>query len=334
MPASSGRSAGNCTRRSETICPVGVEEVETTAIVRSGRHLSRFFGSVAFRMSKPRYRSVRPSVILVEPSKGWCVIFRSEITAPPFCARPVWSRPMTCLPSMRAALAMVAATVTEPVPPMPIRCTLKPSESSTLDCGSGSSRSKVGMRPLDFLRAPLSTATAFGVTVRNDGQKPLTQEKSLLQDDWWMRVLRPNSVATGSTLMQLDLTPQSPQPSQTRSLMTVTCGGSSALPRLRARRSSAAHSWSCSSTVVPGVPASTRWASVRRSRCQASVPPGSAGSVSGWSLVTMTFFTPLASRSATIWLTGCAPLSSWPPVIEVCALRSTLKVMLALVDAA
>ena len=57
-----------------------------------------------------------------------------------------------------------------------------------------------------------------------------------------MRVLRPNSVGTGSTLMQFDFCPQSPHPSQTRSLITMTSAGSSALPRLRARRNSAAHS--------------------------------------------------------------------------------------------
>ena len=57
---------------------------------------------------------------LFEPLYGAWVILMSEITAPPFWARPVWSRPMTCLPSRRAALAMVATTVTEPVPPMPM----------------------------------------------------------------------------------------------------------------------------------------------------------------------------------------------------------------------
>ena len=46
---------------------------------------------------------------------GSFVILMSEMTAPPFCAKPVWSRPITCLPSSRAALAMVATTVTEPV---------------------------------------------------------------------------------------------------------------------------------------------------------------------------------------------------------------------------
>ena len=192
------------------------------------------------------------------------------------------------------------------------------------------------MRPFFFFfgASPAAGGSGLGVMVRNDGQKPLTQEKSLLHDDWWMRVLRPNSVCTGSTLMQLDLTPQSPQPSQTRSLMTMTSAGSSALPRLRARRNSAAHSWSCTSTVVPGVAASARCASSRRSRCQASVPPGRLPLiVSGRSLVTMTFLTPLASSSDTMFATGSSPMISWPPVIEVCALRSTLKVMLASVPA-
>ena len=36
-------------------------------------------------------------------------------------------------------------------------------------------------------------------TVTNDGQKPLTQEKSLLQLDWSMVRLRPHSVSSGCT---------------------------------------------------------------------------------------------------------------------------------------
>src|SRR3546814_1829410 len=58
------------------------------------------------------------------------------------------------------------------------------------------------------------------------GQKPFTQEKSLLQDDWSMARLRPNSVSTGTTETQLDCTEQSPQPSQTSSLMKARFGGS------------------------------------------------------------------------------------------------------------
>ena len=81
-------------------------------------------------------------------------------------------------------------------------------------------------------------------TVTNDGQKPFTQEKSLLQLDWSMVRLRPNSVSSGCTDTQFDCTPQSPQPSQTSSLMMTRLSGSGNRPRLRRRRFSAAQVWS------------------------------------------------------------------------------------------
>ncbi len=56
--------------------------------------------------------------------------------------------------------------------------------------------------------------------------------------------LRPNSVSTGATDTQFDWMPQSPQPSQTSSLMTTRLGGSGNLPRFLLRRFSAAHVWS------------------------------------------------------------------------------------------
>ena len=62
----------------------------------------------------------------------------------------------------------------------------------------------------------------------------------MLQFDWSIARLRPNSVSFGSTEMQFDCTEQSPQPSQTRSLMNTRRGGSSIRPRLRRRRFSAA----------------------------------------------------------------------------------------------
>src|SRR5690606_41759000 len=88
-----------------------------------------------------------------------------------------------------------------------------------------------------FRRPPPSTVTKLG-------QKPLTQEKSLLQLDWSMTRLRPNSVSSGFTETQLETTPQSPQPSQTRSLMKTRFAGSGKVPRLRRRRFSAAQVWS------------------------------------------------------------------------------------------
>jgi hypothetical protein len=76
------------------------------------------------------------------------------------------------------------------------------------------------------------------------GQKPLRQEKSRLQVFWLILRLRPNSVSAGSTDRQLLCTEQSPQPSQTSSLMTTRLSGVASLPRLRRRRFSVAQTWS------------------------------------------------------------------------------------------
>ena len=58
----------------------------------------------------------------------------------------------------------------------------------------------------------------------------------MLQADWSMARLRPNSVSSGSTDRQFDFTEQSPQPSHTRSLMNTRLSGSASVPRLRRRR--------------------------------------------------------------------------------------------------
>ena len=81
-------------------------------------------------------------------------------------------------------------------------------------------------------------------TVTKLGQKPLMQLVSLLQVLWLMVRLRPNSVSSGSTDRQLDLTLQSPQPSHTRSLIMTRTAGSTMVPRLRRRRFSVAQVWS------------------------------------------------------------------------------------------
>ena len=59
-----------------------------------------------------------------------------------------------------------------------------------------------------------------------------------------MRRLRPNSVSSGITDRQFDWMLQSPQPSQTSSLITTRLSGASMVPRLRLRCSSAAQVWS------------------------------------------------------------------------------------------
>src|ERR1700761_1407407 len=105
---------------------------------------------------------------------------------------------------MLAAVASIWATVTTPVPPMPVIRTENRSRSTV---GTGSD-SDVASSAGGVLLMP---AEPPGTTVRNDGQSPSRQEKSLLQDGWWIRVLRPYSVATGCTDTQLDFSPQSPQ---------------------------------------------------------------------------------------------------------------------------
>src|SRR5437868_13613202 len=83
---------------------------------------------------------------------------------------------------------------------------------------------------------PLPFFNCAPCTVTKDGQKPFTQEKSLLQLDWSMVRLRPNSVSSGCTETQLLCTPQSPQPSQTSSLMMTRLSGSGNVPRSEERR--------------------------------------------------------------------------------------------------
>ena len=131
--------------------------------------------------------------------------------------------------------------VTTPVPPMPVISTPYGLSVSAGRVGAaGNSGSVVAaLAPVVFplRRLPPSTVT-------NDGQKPFRHEKSLLQDDWSMARLEPNSVATGVTERQFDWVEQSPQPSHTAWLISTRLAGSGKVPRLRRRRFSAAQVWS------------------------------------------------------------------------------------------
>lgn len=80
--------------------------------------------------------------------------------------------------------------------------------------------------------------------VTKDGQKPLRQERSVLQEDGATRRLRPYSVSIGSIATQLDWAVQSPQFSQTRGLMSTVVSAAGSVPRLRLRRFSVAQTWS------------------------------------------------------------------------------------------
>ena len=158
------------------------------------------------------------------------------MTGPNFCAKPIKSSTDAPLPSRLAAIAINWPTVTTPVPPTPVT-TISHGVSSVGCSGAGRdllSRSNAASpRCAPFFRLAPSTVTKLG-------QKPFRQVKSLLHVLRLIFRLRPNSVSNGSTLRQLDSTEQSPQPSQTKGLITANRLGSSILPRLRRRRFSVA----------------------------------------------------------------------------------------------
>ena len=209
-------------------------------------------------------------------------------------------------------------TVMTPVPPMPEKRTVNASAGT---CGTGSGRPAPGspLVPADG-RACLAPSGST-VTVANAGQSPRRHDMSKLQLVWWMRVLRPYAVSTGCTDRQLLLSPQSPHPSHTRSLMTTRKPGLATMPRLRSRRSSAAQRWSWTSTVTPGTAASSTWLSISRVRSRTSTrpaarePKSASSHLPGSSDVTTIRATPSSSSDWTTSGTAIWPCGSWPPVI-------------------
>mmetsp|Transcript_13632 Transcript_13632/g.44451 ORF Transcript_13632/g.44451 Transcript_13632/m.44451 type:complete len:225 (+) Transcript_13632:520-1194(+) len=174
---------------------------------------------------------------------------RCDVTGPFFWARPVTSSVATATPSIRAAAPRMALVVVTPSPPTPATRTLRflvmgPSARSARSASTAPSTA--AQTSSDAFRTRGGATPFFPVVSiqAKEGQKPLTQEKSLLQRDWLILRFSPNAVSTGSTAMQDDWTEQSPQPSQTASLMKRRFGGSGARPRRRFRRFSAAQAWS------------------------------------------------------------------------------------------
>ncbi|MNK68905.1 hypothetical protein D3C87_882840 [compost metagenome] len=149
------------------------------------------------------------------------------------------SSTVTPLPSMCAAAPSSAPIVTTPVPPTPAITTRYAAPAAMPAALGWGASSSAGTPPAS---AGLRSTAPSAVTKL--GQKPSTQEKSLLHDDWLMRRFVPSGVSSGSTDRQLDFTEQSPQPSHTASLMKARRGGSGYSPRLRRRRFSVAQVWS------------------------------------------------------------------------------------------
>ncbi len=147
--------------------------VLATATVRSGWKRFRLSADTAASRSKAMHRSASPAAILLETtSTGWSLMMKLDSTAPPFCARPVWSRCTAYLPSMAAAVTSSASTVTTPVPPMPISMVLYGRSHVTLSAGSGRSAPISPAVP----RRLAGPASGPRVTVMNAGQSPCRQE--------------------------------------------------------------------------------------------------------------------------------------------------------------
>ena len=101
--------------------PVMVWWVLTTACEVPGSRRASASALALTTRSQPSSRLAPPapsrtacSASGVAPSRTWLM------TAPPFCAMPSWSSTVTPLPSICAAVPMMAPMVTTPVPPMPV----------------------------------------------------------------------------------------------------------------------------------------------------------------------------------------------------------------------
>src|SRR5579863_1352839 len=144
-------------------------------------------------------------------------------TAPPFCARPAMSSTVTPFFSRCAAMPIKPPIVTTPVPPTPVtRIPYGLASAGSTGCGSVAKSGSAALSPIaawGFLTCAPSAVTKLG-------QKPFTHEKSLLHDDWLILRFAPSGVSSGSTDKQFDCTEQSPQPSQTASLMNARLAGS------------------------------------------------------------------------------------------------------------
>ena len=231
-------SAGYCVVGWAIIVPVGVEATDAMTTVRSRSAPTRCVSLAATSRSKASRQSTPELLAWFEAGTSPRLSRRSLTTGPAFCDSPVWSRPRTTSPSSIAAVPRTWLTVITPVPPMPESRTVKAS-SGTIGCGAG--RPAAASPSMPGIEARAAFGCSSTLTSANEGQSPSRHVRSKLQLVWWMRVLRPYGVSTGCTERQLLLSPQSPQPSHTRSLMTTRNPGLATNPRLRARRFSAAH---------------------------------------------------------------------------------------------
>ena len=101
--------------------PVMVSCVLTTARDVPGSRRASASALALTTRSQPSSRLAPPAPSRTACSaSGVAPILTWLMTAPPFCAMPSWSSTVAPLPSMCAAMPMMAPMVTTPVPPMPV----------------------------------------------------------------------------------------------------------------------------------------------------------------------------------------------------------------------
>ena len=162
------------------------------------------------------------------------------------------------------------------------------------------------------------------------GQKPLTQEKSLLQLFWSIWRFLPKGVSFGITDKQFDSTEQSPQPSQTRSFMTTNLSGSASRPRFLRRRFSVAQVCAYINIVTPGISRNSRCTESRSRLCESVVACGKSlrSYISGSSETSAIRSMPSARTECATLSTVIGPSTGWPPVIATASLKRILNVIL------
>ena len=150
-----------------------------------------------------------------------------------------------------------------------------------------------------------------------------------MQEGWSIWVFLPNSVLIGCTLRQFDLTPQSPHPSHTASLINMRFFGSCTKPRFLNLLKFAAQDWSWTKTVTPFIAFNFFWASTISSLCNISTSLSHLDlSIDLYapvsSVVTITFLTPCDLRYLVNSGKSNPPSGSWAPVIATALLYKIL----------
>ena len=228
--------------------------VFSTATVRPAvGHRERLAGAAAPSRSKPEQHVRRPrdGAQLARRSASPAIAHVGDRPGRPSApARSAPARRRAGRPGARPS-AGSPTTVTTPVPPMPgirIRARRRAtaaSASGSVDGQPGAARG--GARPVAGLDQQERRAVALQA-----GQVGVAGG---LVDPGLAAEL---GVAPAARTGSVDFSPQSPQPSHTRSLITTRSAGVGSLPRLRSRRSSVAHRSSWISTVTPPTAASSR----------------------------------------------------------------------------